>query len=157
MNTRHTLLIITAQLVFVSSCAVIIQKPSPKQTDNPSTPIVSTGPVNSIHTQTYEDFKDYITLPKSVVPSKQNSDIQKPTIKLTLCNVFVPPTIPEIPRVDLGKLSSIPANDHEAVKSLLLDNIQAINVHSKKVEESLRTALLIHRRSCTLREVVDKK
>lgn len=158
MNTRYTLFII-AQLAYISSCAIIIQNPPP-QANNTQPSITNTVLVNSPYTQTYEDPKNYINIPQPTALNKQysqNTDTHKTTTKLTLCSVFIPPTIPEVPRVDIVRLNAIPANDHEAVKSLLIDNIQAINEHSKKVEESLKSALLTHRRSCILREVVDKK
>jgi hypothetical protein len=160
MNTRYILLIMTVQLACISSCAVIIQRPPDQQTNSTLTPITSTIPVNPPRIQIHEDPKNSLVIQQSELLDKQdkkNNDTHRPTIKLTLCNVFVPPMTSEVPRVDLIKLNAIPANDHESVKNLLIDNIQAIHEHSKKAEEALRTAILAHRKSCTSREVLDKK
>jgi hypothetical protein len=93
--------------------------------------------------------------PEVIQETPEPAVVTKPkTVKRTLCSPFVIPAMPERPRVDLSKLAQIPGHNHDAVKDMLLDNIQAMNEHSRQVEAALKEAYRKHRATCATREVL---
>jgi hypothetical protein len=162
MNTCYTLLIVIVQFVCLSSCSITVQYPSKPAVTVPTASGVADSDPPIYNQQTEDDLKQLDTSVTSIAERlsklEQQGDLLNKTIaRVTLCSAFTLPTIPEAPRVDLSKLKSIPNNDHAAVENLLIDNIQAMSDHIKKIESSLKVAANNHRRTCSVREVINKK
>lgn len=152
MSKRYIFLTITAIL---SSCAVTVQYSvpvqiavSPSHGDTASLTNTKTE-INNSPTAVIKPLVDNV--------KKPNDEKERTSTKKTLCSAFISPTIPVKPKVDLSKLNAIAADDHESVKNLLIDNIQALNDYSRKIEEDLKIAIVIHKKSCGIHEVINKK
>ena len=160
MSNFYKTSLVILQLICLSSCSITFQYPlqSPVNNNLTSSVNIMPGTVTNLGNEktTTEtnvrvpENRDGKITPNTYIPAAT-------TIKMTLCSTFVLPLLPEAPRVDLIKLNTIPANNHEAVNNLLIDNIQALNQHAKKVEELLRVATMNHKKTCTQKEVIDKK
>lgn len=118
---------------------------------------VSTGYRSTTEYSTDDDERPWPNTTPRVIQDddpRKNATPQVRTVRRLVCGAFVPPEVPESPRVDLTKLRGIPGNDHEAVKNLLIDNIDAMNKHAARVEAAMKEAYRRHRATCSTREVV---
>lgn len=160
MSNLYKTSLLVLQLICLSSCSITFQYPLPPPVSNNLTSSVNIIP----KTVTNLDNEKSATETTTKVSENQDSKIVPntyiPTLsstKMILCSAFVPPVLPEVPRVDFTKLNAIPTNNTKAINNLLVDNIQALNQHAKKVEELLRVATMNHKKTCTQKEVIDKK
>jgi hypothetical protein len=163
MNTRYVLLAVVVQFICLSSCSIMVEYPPKSKNSIPLLLEASEKETATAANRPSEDGRKQFDTSIAAITDKinkleqRNESLNKSIVKVTLCSAFVPPVMPEAPRVDFSKLRAIPSNDHTAVKNLLIDNIQAMNDHAKKVEDSLKLAMIIHRRTCGVRDVINKK
>lgn len=153
MNIRYNLLFVMVPLACISSCTITINPVFKSESTISKTPSVSPAVIEQItvpsenvqRNELFEDIRKHVETQVSI-----------DTVKMMVCPEFIPPVVPEIPRVDLSKLRTISGNDHQSVENLLLDNIQALNEHSKKIERTMKQAVVNHRKLCVMREVIVK-
>lgn len=160
MSNLYKTSLLVLQLICLSSCSITFQYPLSPPVNNNLTSSVNIMPKTVTNLDNEKSSTETSTKVSENQDSKIVSNAYTPTLsstKIILCSAFVPPVLPEVPRVDFTKLSAIPANNKEAINNLLVDNIQALNQHAKKVEELLRTATMNHKKTCTQKEVVNKK